>query len=207
MTQAIMSGAAIGALCVLMSIGFALSLEIADIVNAAHGAFVVGAMYLTLTLVHAGRSLSLAIAAAGVVVGALSWSLYTLLIRSARSERGHRIQLVYTLLFRGMPDRIGYVASKFGVTGITYTMALELAPMGIRVNAVAPGMIRTPLTAGMFADPENARAIAESRPIGRAGRPEEVAAAIAYLSSDDAGFVTGTVFPVDGGGTAGIASF
>jgi branched-chain amino acid transport system permease protein len=102
MTQAIMSGAAIGALYVLMSIGFALSLEIADIVNAAHGAFVVGAMYLTLTLVHAGWSLSLAIAAAGVVVGALSWPLYTLLIRSARSERGHRIQLVYTLLFFSM---------------------------------------------------------------------------------------------------------
>jgi phosphotransferase system glucose/maltose/N-acetylglucosamine-specific IIC component len=91
MTQAIMSGAAIGALYVLMSIGFALSLEIADIVNAAHGTFVVGAMYLTLTLVRAGWSLSLAIAAAGVVVGALSWPLCTLLIRSARSERGHRM--------------------------------------------------------------------------------------------------------------------
>ena len=108
---------------------------------------------------------------------------------------------------RGVANRIGYVGSKFAVTGITYTMALELAPHGIRVNAVAPGMIRTPLTAYMFQDPENARRIEASHPIGRAGEAHEVANAVTFLLGDDSSFCTGSVLTVDGGTTIGIGNF
>jgi meso-butanediol dehydrogenase/(S,S)-butanediol dehydrogenase/diacetyl reductase len=102
----------------------------------------------------------------------------------------------------GVPNRLSYVASKFGISGITKSMSPELGPLGIRVNAVAPGMTRTPLIEYMMNDPAAVARVNAKHPIGRIGDPEEIAAVIVFLLTDDASFMTGSVVSVDGGQTA-----
>jgi meso-butanediol dehydrogenase / (S,S)-butanediol dehydrogenase / diacetyl reductase len=102
----------------------------------------------------------------------------------------------------GVANRLPYVASKFGVSGITRSMSPELGPLGIRVNAVAPGMTRTPFTEYMLQDPAAVARVNAAHPIGRMGEPEEIAAVIVFLLTDDASFMTGAIVSVDGGQTA-----
>lgn len=98
---------------------------------------------------------------------------------------------------RGSPGLYGYVASKFGVRGLAKAAALELAPHNIRVNSIHPGMIRTPMTAGI---PEDFLQI----PLGRAAEAGEVSACVVYLASDESSYSTGGEFVVDGGLTVGV---
>lgn len=99
--------------------------------------------------------------------------------------------------FSGLP---AYCASKGGVVQLTRTAALELSRVGIRVNAVCPGVIRTPMIDRLTARDAAAEAgFVALEPVGRMGLPEEIAAAVLYLCSDDASFVTGVAMPVDGG--------
>jgi 3alpha(or 20beta)-hydroxysteroid dehydrogenase len=100
---------------------------------------------------------------------------------------------------QGMYGSAPYVASKFAVVGITKTAALELAPLGIRVNCVCPGNIAT----AMGATPQFAAVTDAMTPLGRPGQPEEVAALFHFLASDDASYITGQAICVDGGMTAG----
>ena len=99
----------------------------------------------------------------------------------------------------GLRYASAYVASKHGVVGLTKTAALEYAQQGIRVNAVCPGYIETPMTEPGRKDPARVAQILAQEPIGRMGSPEEVAEAVVWLCSDAASFVTGHTMTVDGG--------
>jgi len=122
---------------------------------------------------------------------------------AATGKGGRIVNLASVAGLMAAPKRTAYVASKHGVVGLTKQMALEFGELGIRVNAVAPGVVRTPMTERYFQDPAMAQTIRDIHAIGRWAEPQEIANAILFLAAEENAFITGTILTVDGGFTAG----
>lgn len=140
-------------------------------------------------------------------------SLYDINVRSAvqmtqgfvgkmkEGKWGRIINLASRAIF-GVPGRTSYAAAKSALIGCTRVWALELAPFGITVNAIAPGPIETQMFRAIRpAGSQEEKKLLQDIPMGRVGQPKEVAAAIEFLLSEDAGFITGQTLCVDGGGS------
>lgn len=105
----------------------------------------------------------------------------------------------------GIPQVIGYTAAKTGIEGMTRAMAVELSPLGIRVNCIAPGFIKTNMSSSALdSDPERKRKVLSRTPMNKLGVPEDVGKAAYFLVSEESEFITGTVLSVDGGNAIGF---
>jgi NAD(P)-dependent dehydrogenase (short-subunit alcohol dehydrogenase family) len=121
-----------------------------------------------------------------------------------RSGHGGTVVMIGSInSVRGNPGASAYCASKGGVLMLGRTLALDWAPLGIRVNIVGPGVVDTPMSAKSLADPQKRARMMEKTPLGRPAPPEEIASVIAFLTSDASSYMTGAYVPVDGGTLAG----
>ena len=123
----------------------------------------------------------------------------------AQSRGGKIINLSSVAGLVGVPNRAAYVASKHGVVGLTKEMSMELADKHIQVNAIAPGVVETAMTAGYFDKPDIVASLKKAHPAGRWAQPEEIAKLMLFLASEGADFMTGATIPIDGGFVAGKA--
>jgi NAD(P)-dependent dehydrogenase (short-subunit alcohol dehydrogenase family) len=119
-----------------------------------------------------------------------------------RAQGGSVIHVTSQMGRVGAERRAVYCMTKHAIEGLTKAMAVELAPENIRVNAIAPTFLETPMTASFFADPEFRNWVISRIPLGRIGRMDEVTGAIVFLASPAASLITGTSLAIDGGWTA-----
>ncbi|WP_042876873.1 SDR family NAD(P)-dependent oxidoreductase [Cupriavidus necator] len=116
-----------------------------------------------------------------------------------RRSKGAIVNVASIASFSGQPNTLGYSASKGAVKMLTQSLAVDLAKDGIRVNAVAPGVIETPMTVSTRSDPAKLERFMARIPMNRVGRPEELVGAVLFLASSMSTYVTGVTLPVDGG--------
>ncbi|PLP96452.1 short-chain dehydrogenase [Cupriavidus pauculus] len=128
-----------------------------------------------------------------------SQCLISVLEQRLVAARGAVVNVASMWSYFGSPNNPAYTASKAGVLGLTRAYAVALAPQGVRVNAVAPGWIRTRLSAGALDNPERSAAIMARIPMQRWGTTHDVARVVRLLCTEDTAYVTGVIVPVDGG--------
>jgi NAD(P)-dependent dehydrogenase (short-subunit alcohol dehydrogenase family) len=122
-----------------------------------------------------------------------------------KQKKGSIINISSMAARYGIPKVIAYAASKAAIEGMTRSMAVELSPLGILVNCIAPGFINTNMSsAALNNDPERKQRVLNRTPLGRLGLPEDVANMVYFLVSDENAYTTGTVIPVDGGNSIGF---
>ena len=120
-------------------------------------------------------------------------------LAALKRTKGSVINIASIQSFVAIPNSVGYNAAKGAVKQLTKVLAVELAPDGVRVNAIAPGVMATPMTAAIRDRPQVMAHILPHIPMGRVGEPEELVGPTVFLASDQSSYVTGAILPVDGG--------
>ncbi len=127
------------------------------------------------------------------------YNVTTAFLAQLTETKGAVINIGSVQSFVALPNSAAYTTSKGGVRALTKAMAIELSPLGVRVNAIGPGLIATPLNAAARENPDYMRNFQHRIPLGRIGDPEDIAGPAIFLASDLARYVTGVTLPVDGG--------
>ena len=127
------------------------------------------------------------------------YNVTTAFLAQLKATRGSVINIGSVQSFVALPNSAAYTTSKGGVRALTKALAIELSPLGIRVNAIGPGMIATPLNARARENPDYMKSFQHRIPLGRLGEPHDIAGPAVFLASDMARYVTGVTLPVDGG--------
>jgi NAD(P)-dependent dehydrogenase (short-subunit alcohol dehydrogenase family) len=127
------------------------------------------------------------------------YNMVTAFLDQLKATKGSVINIGSIQSFVALPNSAAYTTSKGGVRALTKALAIELSPQGVRVNAIGPGMIATPLNAAAREDPDYMANFAQRIPLGRLGEPADIAGPAVFLASDLARYVNGVTLPVDGG--------
>jgi NAD(P)-dependent dehydrogenase (short-subunit alcohol dehydrogenase family) len=127
------------------------------------------------------------------------YNMVTAFLDQLKATKGSVINIGSIQSFIALPNSAAYTTSKGGIRALTKALAIELSPQGVRVNAIGPGMIATPLNADARQNPDYMANFAQRVPLGRLGEPADIAGPAVFLASDLARYITGVTLPVDGG--------